>query len=145
MICFKCDSGQEAAFSQEIFPCGHCDEENVVEYNICPSCGWMWRSVNGIPLEGSEIHAQDLGDFADLLMAGTDESFDNDDLTPEEQAIMENINEHLVKVDKMGRGEASMGDYIHKCLQCNSTAVDVSAGKYTCMDCSFEWEVVKFE
>ena len=58
---------------------------------------------------------------------------------------MENITEHLSKVDKIERGEASMSDYVHKCLQCESTAVDVDDGRYKCIDCGFEWEVVKFE
>ena len=58
---------------------------------------------------------------------------------------MDNINDHLLKVDKMENGEASMSDYVHKCLQCNSTAVDVNNGQYKCTDCDFEWEIVKFE
>ena len=58
---------------------------------------------------------------------------------------MEKINDHLVKISKMESGEATMADYVHKCLQCNSTAVDVNDGLYKCMDCDFEWEIVKFE
>jgi len=145
MICFKCNGGNEAAFFQEKFPCHHCEEDNVIEYNICPDCGWMWRSINGKPTDDSQMHAQDLNDFASLMFNDGNEAFNHDDLTPEEQAIMENISEHLVKVEKMDRGEASMADYVHKCLHCGSTAVDVNGGVYKCTDCDFEWEVVKFD
>lgn len=139
MNCFKCENGKESAFFSEVLPCMHCEEENLLEYNICPDCGWMWRSINGQPMEDSQINIQDLGDFAGLMMG------DLPEMTEEEVAIMENITEHLSKIDKMERGEASMSDYVHKCLQCESTAVDVDDGKYTCIDCGFEWEVVKFE
>lgn len=145
MICFKCEGGKEAVFFQEKFPCAHCEEENLVEYNICPDCGWMWRSINGVPSDDSQMHAQDLGAFAGLMFNEGNEMFNHDDLTPEEQAIMENINEHMVKVDKIATGAASMSDYIHKCLKCQSTAVDVTDGVYTCKDCDCEWEVIKFD
>ena len=139
MICFKCDSKQEAAFFQEEFPSSHCDGKNLVEYNICPDCGWMWRSVNGVVFDDSQMNVGDLGDFAGLIM-GT-----HPDMTEEELAMMDNINEHLLKIDKMDSGQASMSDYVHKCLECNSTAVDVNDGQYKCTDCGFEWEIVKFE
>lgn len=139
MKCFKCEEGPEAAFLKEAFPCGHCDEENVLEYNICPNCGWMWRSVNGVAMEDSQMHIQDLGDFAGLMMG------DQPEMTEEEAVLMENITDHLSKIDKMERGEASMSDYVHKCLQCESTAIDVDDGAYKCTDCGFEWEVVRFE
>ncbi len=139
MKCFKCDSDKEAAFFQENFPCGHCEEKNVVEYNICPDCGWMWRSVNEIPFEDSQMHAQDMGDFASLMMGQPPE------MSEEEEEIINNITEHITKIEKMENGEATMADYVHKCLQCNSTAVDVNVGTYKCTDCDFEWEIVKFE
>lgn len=140
MNCFKCDNGQESAFFREEFPCDHCSGVNLIEYNICPECGWMWRSINGQPTEDSQMHIQDMGEFAGL-MAGETPS----EMTEEEAAIMENITEHLGRIDKIDRGEASMVDYIHKCLQCESTAVDVNDGQYKCTDCGFEWEIVKFE
>ena len=139
MICFKCSGGQESAFFQEQFPCGHCEEENLLEYNICPDCGWMWRSINGVPFDESQMHVEDLGDFASLLMG------EQPEMTEEEAVIMDNINEHLAKISNMETGEAKMGDYVHKCLHCNSTAVDVNNGVYKCTDCDFEWEIVKFE
>jgi hypothetical protein len=139
MICFKCDSEEEAAFFQEEFPCTHCDGTNLVEYNICPDCGWMWRSVNGMVFEDSQMNIQDIGDFAGLSMDNLPE------MTDGETEMMENINEHLIKISKMDSGEASMSDYVHKCLECQSTAVDVNDGKYKCTDCDFEWEIVKFE
>jgi hypothetical protein len=145
MICFKCDCEQDAAYTQETFPCGHCEEDNLIEYNICSQCGWMWRSVNGGVVEGSEVHAKDLGDFTDLLQASTNTKFNHDDLTPEEQTLMENISEHMQKVERMDSGDASMADYVHKCIQCQSTAVDVNDGLYKCTDCDFEWEMVKFD
>jgi len=139
MNCFKCENGKESAFFKEEFPCAHCDEPNLLEYNICPDCGWMWRSINGMPLEDSQINVQDLGDFAGLMMG------EQPEMTEEEAAMMDNITEHLAKIDKMERGEASMADYVHRCIQCHSTAVDVNDGTYNCTDCGFEWEVVRFE
>jgi len=139
MNCFKCENGPESAFFVEEFPCGHCDEPNLLEYNVCPECGWMWRSVNGQPLEDSQVHIQDLGDFAGLMTGNQPE------MTEEETAMLENISEHLSKIDKMATGEATMSDYVHKCLECQSTAVDVNDGKYKCTDCGFEWEIVRFE
>ena len=139
MNCFNCENGKESAFFKEEFPCGHCDEPNLLEYNVCPDCGLMWRSVNGVVLEDSQVNMRDLGDFASLM------SGEQPEMTEEEALIMENINDHLVKIDKMDRGEATMADYVHKCLQCESTAVDVVDGKYSCKDCDFEWEVVRFE
>jgi uncharacterized Zn ribbon protein len=139
MECFKCDSTKDAAFFKESFPCGHCDEENLMEYNMCPDCGWMWRSVNGIAFEESQMHIQDMGDFAGLMMGEAPE------LTEDDQAILDNVSEHIERVQKIDSGEASMADYVHKCLHCNSTAVDVNDGRYICTDCTFEWEIVKFE
>ena len=100
----------------------------------------MWRSVNGMVFDDSQMNIQDLGEFAGLAMNNLPE-----EMTDEEAVIMENINDHLVKISKMESGKASMADYVHKCLQCDSTAVDVNDGTYRCMDCDFEWEVVKFE
>jgi uncharacterized Zn ribbon protein len=139
MICFKCNCGRDAAFFREEFPCDHCEELNLLEYNICPECGWMWRSVNGKPLEDSQLNIKDLGDFASVVLGQGNE------MTEEEINIMENINEQLERIAKIDDGEATMSDYINKCLRCNSTAVDVLDGQYKCTDCGFEWEIVKFE
>ena len=147
MICFNCDSTKEAAFFQEKFPCCHCDEDNIIEYNMCPDCGIMWRAINGVVQDESAIQGKDLGDFSDLLSGNALEMFSHDDLSEDEQRIMENVSAHLDKVSKMADGEASMGDYVHRCLQCGSTAVDVSDGLYKCTEtaCGFEWEVVRFD
>ena len=140
MKCFKCENGRESAFFQEEFPCTHCSGTNLIEYNICPDCGHMWRSVNGEVLPDSETNLNDFGDFVNLAMNGL-----QPEMTDEEAAMMDNIAEHMIKVGKIERGEASMADYIHKCINCNSTAVDVIDGNYKCTDCGFEWEIVKFE
>ena len=139
MKCFKCEDGKESAFFSEKFPCHSCEEPNVIEYNLCPDCGWMWRSINDVPAEGSEMHLEDMGDFMSMMFG------EQPELTEEEQEIMDNITEHMEKVTKMDSGEATMGDYIHKCLKCNSTAVDVNDGVYECRDCGFDWEIIKFE
>jgi len=147
MICFSCDSDKEAAFFQEKFPCQYCDEDNIIEYNMCPDCGMMWRAINGVPQDESAIQGQDLVSFSDLLSGDDFGMLNPDDLSDDEKRIMENVTAHLEKVSKMDDGEASMSDYVHRCLQCGSTAVDVTDGLYKCTedDCGFEWEVVKFE
>lgn len=144
MNCFKCGYDQDVAFLKETFPCSHCNEENVIEFNICPECGWMWRSINKVPSEDSQVHMKDLNDFANIL-AEVVELPNTMDLSEEEQCIVDKLNEHIDKIDKIDRGEASMADYIHKCIKCESTAVDVNNEFYKCTDCGFEWEVVRFE
>jgi hypothetical protein len=147
MICFNCDSDTDAAFFQEKFPCCHCDDENIIEYNACPNCGWMWRAINGVPQDDAKIHMKDFSGFDNIFVADAIGPFDHDNLTEEEQQIMANVSEHLEKVSKMDTNEASMSDQLHRCLNCESTAVDVNNGIYKCMedDCGFEWEVVKFD
>ena len=83
-----------------------------------------------------QLNIKDLGDFAELMT----NSFE--DLSEDTVA---KANEYLEKLEKMDRGEASMVDYVHRCIRCDSTAVDVNDGHYKCTDCGFEWEVVKFE
>ena len=141
MICFNCGSKQDAVFFKEEFPCAHCNEINVIEYNLCPDCGLMWKSVNGIPIGDSQMNMHDLGDLAEILASGPDSWPKDIDV----ENISTKANEYLEKLEKMDRGEASMGDYIHRCIKCDSTAVDVNDGRYKCTDCGFEWEVVKFE
>lgn len=145
MICFKCDGGKESSFMNEEYPCAHCDEPNLVEYNTCPDCGWMWRSVNGNPIEDSLMH---ISDFAGMM--GLPPNFDPGpvdelELTDDERALLETLEGEIRRVESIKTGEANMGDYIHRCLQCDSLAHEADKGRFKCTACDFEWEVIKFE
>lgn len=135
MKCFKCDNDKEAAFFEESFPC-KCGEDMVFQYNLCPDCGQMWRSVNGEVTEDSLIQHEDLMGLVMPPKVTTNE---------EEARIVENMEEEIVKIEKIDRGEAGMSDYVHKCIRCNAVAHEKGQGMYGCSTCGFEWEVIKFD
>jgi len=135
MNCFKCNSDKEASFFEEVFEC-KCGEKLVFNYNLCPDCGLSWRSVNGEPSEDSIVYFDDLMSFV---------SPTSDDLSDEELGIVKNMEKEIDKIDKINTGEATMTDYVHKCLKCNSVAHEVEPDKYACDNCGFEWEINRFE
>lgn len=140
MICFKCDGGRESAFLKEEVPCMHCDGINFVEYNLCPDCGWLWRSINGEPIEEGQAHLNDLGDFASMFADP-----DMLEMMPEEQAILDSIQDELKRMERVEKGEITMSDMIHRCLHCNAVAHEIKRGLFKCSDCGFEWEVIRFD
>lgn len=135
MKCFKCDSDKEASFFEEIFECA-CGEKLVFNYNLCPDCGLSWRSVNDEPFEDSIVYFDDLMSFV---------SPTQEDLSDDEMVIVKNMEKEIDKIDKINTGDATMTDYVHKCLRCNSVAHEVEQDKYICDECGFEWEITRFE
>jgi hypothetical protein len=119
----------------------HCDVENVIEYNLCPKCGILWRSINDKVIEESKVGSDDFRDFASFI-TGQPDTLPND-LPPEALEFLKEIDGYLDKVEAghYGGGSNSMGSYIHKCLNCDSTAVDVSGQTHRCTECGFTWEV----
>lgn len=135
MKCFKCGSDKEASFFEEVFEC-KCGEKLVFNYNLCPDCGLSWRSVNDEPSEDSIVY------FDDLMSSVSSTS---EDLSEEELEIVKNMEKEICKIDKITAGDATMSDYVHKCLKCNSVAHEVSQDIYVCDECGFEWEITRFE
>ena len=135
MKCFKCDSTEDASFFEEIFECS-CGEKLVLNYNLCPDCGLSWRSVNDEPSEDSVIYFNDLISFVSDM---------SNDLSEEEIELVKNMENEIDKIYKIDKGEATMTDYVHKCLRCNSVAHELEPDKYICEECGFEWEITRFE
>lgn len=135
MKCFKCGSNKEASFFEETFEC-KCGEKLVFNYNLCPDCGLSWRSVNDEPSDDSAVYFNDLMSFASGLSG---------EVTEEEAELLKNMEKEIDKIDKVISGEASMTDYVHKCLKCNSVAHEVEPDKYVCDECGFEWGITRFE
>ena len=135
MKCFKCDSDKEASFFEETFEC-KCGEKLVFNYNLCPDCGLSWRSVNGEPTDDSAVYFNDLMSFASDL---------SPDISEEEMELLKNMEKEIDKIDKVITGEATMTDYVHKCLKCNSVAHEISPDRYVCDICGFEWGITRFE
>jgi len=136
MICTSCGSKKDAAFFTEDYTC-KCGEKILFEYNMCPDCGLMWRSVNGEVMKNSVIH---IDDFSNAFMIPPTK------LEPADEDMLKNMEKELSKVDKIRRGEStSMADYIHNCLKCGAVAHEAKNGLYKCSECGFEWEVVSFE
>jgi hypothetical protein len=136
----NCSNEDDCTFFSEAFPCHHCEEQNVVEYNMCPGCGLMWRSIEGNVIEGSVVPVNDFNDFASFL-AGDSMAISPDTLPPESLEFLKEINDHFDKLDRIKEGKAFMSDYINKCIRCDSTAVDIFGNVYKCTGCGFSWEV----
>ena len=137
MICVKCDSNEDANFFQETFEC-KCGETMLFEYNLCPDCGLMWRSINHEPMEDSYVHHDDMMSFMAPPQVIS--------VTEEELDVLKKMEEEMIKADKVDKGEASsMTDYIHKCLQCRAVAHETTPGHFECTECDFSWEMVKFD
>ena len=137
MNCPNCNSDGESAFHSESFTCG-CGEEMLFEYNICPDCGLMWRTVNGEVMPDSMVSYDDLMEPLNQSKKVV--------ITEEELAVLKNMEQELMKVDKIEKGETtSMADYVHNCLKCGAVAHEVTPGRYQCGECEFEWEMIKFD
>jgi hypothetical protein len=150
MLCFNCDNENDCCFFHEIFPCRHCSEENYMEYNMCPNCGSVWKGINGHVVDESKLDITDLG--LGKVLAANPEQLQEVIVYDSEGGFsisQEAADEFLIKLGNIKEGNAAMDDYIIKCLNCTSKAVDVSesnhtryCNRYTCLDCNFWWEVL---
>jgi len=118
----------------ETFLCARCDEELNIEYNMCKSCGYAFKSMGGEPLK--EI-------VTDL---GITEMFDKDIDDFVTEVFGSSVSDSTLKIVEIDEDaeKDNMGDYIHRCIKCNELAFETEEnGTYKCCDCGFEWEVIK--
>jgi hypothetical protein len=126
MKCLNCGEEDFDVFVTETFPCGKCGGSIVVEYNVCKNCGLMCKSVDGNLLTAS------------VFMP---EEFSDEDI--EEIFGFLNEPDMCLNMDYTDDSEKIfMGDYVHKCLKCNTVCYEVDEGSFKCPKCGFEWEVV---
>ena len=129
MECFNCGSENVLDFFEEVFPCAHCDESNVVVYSFCKSCGAAFKSVNDVIVNGATFTQKDV-----LKMTGLTADAIDQHMAP---------TGHLY-TDMVKDQPRTMREVVHSCLRCESTSFEVQPGKYCCSDpeCGFEWEIV---
>lgn len=120
MKCIGCGSDDAIVALIEIFPCKYCNKEMRIEYNTCRGCGVSWKSLDGEFFSDTTIFDVGLGD---LFAEDADSSFN---------VLMKNIED----------GGAYMGDYIHRCLKCNTVCHEAEEDTYECPECGFRWEVI---
>lgn len=131
MACERC--GEENSFVEvyrEEYPCGCCNEINVIVYEICISCAFLVKTYNGRPLEDGTLQGSFILSEEDMPSADLESYF-----------------EQMTKYvrNKVAESPASMTDMIHKCLRCHKLAYECSEDKYKCSDpdCGFSWEVIE--
>jgi len=121
MRCINCDNDDIVVVLMEIFPCKHCNGEIEIKYVICGDCGVGWKTVDDEILSGTTFFDVGLGDIF-----GDDE--DGFDMAP--------VIDH-------NKDKSHMGDYVHRCLRCQTLAYEVEENSYKCPSCNFEWEIIK--
>jgi len=128
MECFNCGNEDILAFFEEVFPCAHCDESNVVVYNFCKSCGATFKSVNDTLISGATFTNEDI-----LKMTGLTADDIEQYMVPTGQVIKNMAEKHSSR---------TMREVVHKCLRCESISFETQPGTYCCPECNFEWETV---
>ena len=128
MECFNCGSAEITEFFEEVFPCAHCDESNVVVYNFCRSCAATFKTVN------------------DTIISGA--TFTNEDIMKMTGLTAEDIEQYMEPAGKFMKGltsrpdERTMSEVVHKCLRCEHVAFETGPGSYCCPACDFVWETL---
>lgn len=115
MICVNCGSENISSFFTELIPCGHCDEINEINYNVCKECSLVWKSVGDQPVEGTVFSDPGLGDM-----------------------IGDTLDEFMQLI---GDSPGTMHEVVHHCLKCNTISYEIKPQFFHCPDCGFEWEV----
>ena len=121
MECVNC-GGKGEVFATESYPCSHCGEKLIMEYCMCPTCGIVWRTIDGIVDQDSLFTEEARIDF-------------------EVDGMEQALNELMMNKET----ERSMDECINRCLRCNSISYEVKKGSFKCSDpdCGFEWEVIE--
>lgn len=125
MECVHCKKDTGVTILIEALPCKHCGGEIKVEYNVCKECGMAWKTVDGKILEDTTYF--DVG--LDEIFTEEDEEF-----LKEFDIVLKHSEEDEAK---------NMGDYIHKCFECQAPCFEVGENKWECPECGFTWEVLK--
>jgi hypothetical protein len=139
MICINCQSGDYKVIYTERYPCSHCEGELVIEYCMCEQCGLLWRGADGVVIEGSATHTEDVLNILDPMSQLGNSS--PEDLSEEDREFLDKIEKELKRTGEV----ETMADMVHRCLHCNSLAHEVRPGYYECENCDFSWGVVRFE
>jgi hypothetical protein len=122
MECFNCESENTALYYSEKFDCPHCGDELVVNYWVCNECGFAWKECGD-----KVIACVDIDSFFN-----SEDAFEVVGDNEEEESELETCD---------------FGDYIHRCLKCNSVCYEPAPNVFVCSNpkCEFEWEVVGIE
>jgi len=118
MECLNCQGTDVITFFNEIITCSHCKEDNNVSYNVCQTCGLIWKAVDDQPISESVFTELELGE----MLGGSLDKF------------MENISHETAST-------GTMNEIVHKCLRCETISYEVAPCFYRCPECRFEWEV----
>ncbi len=120
MQCFNC--GADMFTVDDNYPCD-CGKTIEVLTCCCNECGTIFKTLNGAIISDSIINKRDIEDFAE-------------DCTS-------NLKELMAKTsEETPCNSASMLEYVHHCLECNSISYEINIGLYECSKCGFKWEVV---
>jgi len=125
MNCPECNSDDVINMSKDPIPCTDCGSTIVVEYFMCTSCGYNFRTTNNKFLDG--CHPVEMERIIkDILDDFVDDVFEN-------------------SCDGCGEcGPTSMMDTICNCVRCGKVMVfSPDQTEYTCPYCGFEWDIIE--
>jgi len=129
MNCIHCGSQKVFVFLTEKIPCSCCDNHTDICYCTCESCGNIWRTMNGSPIEEEYMVDPDV-----------DKSSNNGLV---EAISFPKDSSHKAKIkDESIQCDSTMSEMFHKCLRCEHIAYETSRHCFHCPVCGFEWEVI---
>lgn len=126
MECPNCEDAEIIILHTDVIECNDCGTTINVDYCVCPNCQYSFRTNNGEFLD--EMHMTT--DALDEVVEDLEEL-----LTGGEMSWTSNAN------------VSSMLDLLHPCVKCGKTMTvyDAAKGEYECLECGFEWEILKNE
>jgi phosphosulfolactate synthase (CoM biosynthesis protein A) len=144
MECPNCGNDEVEIFMAEPIECVHCDKTTYIEYVRCEECSSVFKAVGGKVDDKSTMSLPDnfvstIDDIMSVLFSASHDVLDEEQFKEMIETMGDDVE---VKEIKVGFGQESMTDVIHKCLNCNAVAYEISQGKFACPDCDFTWEVV---
>ena len=129
MKCPMCGEDAPNIIVSESFECEDCSKINIFSYHLCTSCRIIWRAFNGVLIQNSIILLDDVEN--DPMLAGFGDR------------LLDSLKKTFLKSSSFVDNNVShktMSEFIHKCLRCNSIAIQISETCFRCTVCDFEWE-----